>query len=145
MIDAGICTQGQYEAGRIELIDRMAKLLQVNIGKTLNTPKKTNKYSRRNAAADAEDPKTLAIKELKKYYEYIECKYLPKMKPCVVLGAIDECDQPKEPVYVFVPVIERGYNLFGEKNLADYIDHKSHFALVRYVTDFKEKFPTLCK
>eukprot|EP00957_Ditylum_brightwellii_P093404 7112711-Ditylum_brightwellii.AAC.1 len=40
------------------------------------------------------------------------------MKPLVVLGAIDEGGQPKEPVYTFGPVMER---------------------------DFKEKFPTLCK
>eukprot|EP00957_Ditylum_brightwellii_P004138 315267-Ditylum_brightwellii.AAC.1 len=138
MINASLCTQWQYEAGRIELIDRMAKHLQVNIDKILNTSKKTNKYSRRNAAADAEDSKTLAIKELKKYYEYMECEYLPKMKLIVVLGAIDEGGQPKEPVYAFGPVIERGYNLSRGKNLADYIDHKGHFALVRHVTDFKE-------
>eukprot|EP00957_Ditylum_brightwellii_P147004 11191749-Ditylum_brightwellii.AAC.1 len=73
MNGACLCTQGQYEAGRIELIHCMAKLLQVNIGKTLNALKKANKYNRRNAAADAENPKTLAIKELKKYYEYMEC------------------------------------------------------------------------
>eukprot|EP00957_Ditylum_brightwellii_P121587 9272256-Ditylum_brightwellii.AAC.1 len=86
----------------------MAKLLQVDVAKTLNAPKKTNKYSGRNTAADAEDPKMLAIKELIKYYEFMECEYLPKMKPLVVLGAIGEGDQPKEPVYAFGPVIEKG-------------------------------------
>eukprot|EP00957_Ditylum_brightwellii_P067874 5151984-Ditylum_brightwellii.AAC.1 len=101
----------------------MAKLLQVNDGKTLNAPKKTNKYSRRNADADAEGPKTLAIKELNKYYEYMEYKYLSTMQSLVVLGAINEGGQPKEPVYAFGPVIER----------------------VRCITDFKEKFPSLCK
>ena len=29
--------------------------------------------------------------------------------------------------------------------MADYIDHKGHFSLVKYVTDFNVKFPTLCK
>eukprot|EP00957_Ditylum_brightwellii_P207713 15354214-Ditylum_brightwellii.AAC.1 len=57
MIGAGLCTEGQYRDGRIELIDCITKLLQVNVGKTLNTPKKTNKYSRKYTAADAEDPK----------------------------------------------------------------------------------------
>jgi hypothetical protein len=123
----------------------MANLLQVNLGTTLTAPKKRNKYTKSTAAADAEDPKTLAIKELNKYMQYMELDYLPKMKPLVVLGAIDEGGQPREPIYAFGPVIEKGENLPGGRNLADYIDHKGHFAIVRYVTDHKAKFPTLNK
>ena len=145
MIDAGLCTREQYDSGRIELIDRMAKLLQVNLGTNLTAPKKTNKYTKKTSAADAEDPKTLAIKELNKYMQYMELDYLPKMKPLVVLGAIDEGGQPREPIYAFGPVIEKGENLPGGRNLADYIDHKGHFAIVRYATDLKAKFPTLNK
>eukprot|EP00957_Ditylum_brightwellii_P079180 6021946-Ditylum_brightwellii.AAC.1 len=92
----------------------MAKLLQVNVGKNLNAPKKTNKYSRRNADIDAKDPKTLAINELNKYYEYMECEYLPKMKLLTVLGAIDKGGHPQETYY---------------------IGHKGHVALVKYVID----------
>ena len=63
--------------------------------------------------------------------------------PLVVLGARDEGGQPREPIYAFGPVIEKGENLPGGRNLADYVDHKGHFDLVRYVTDLKAKFPTL--
>ncbi len=73
----------------------------------------------------------------------IACDYLPKMKLLVVLGDIDEGGQPKEPSYAFGPVIEKGYNLSGGGNLADKIEHKGHFALARYDTYFKAKFPTL--
>ena len=145
MIDAGLCTREQYDSGRIELIDRMAKLLQVNLGTTLAGPKKTNKYSKNHSAADAEDPKTLAIKELNKYMQYMEFEYLPRMKPCVSLGAIDAGGQPREAIYAFGPVIERGEDLPGGRNLADYVDHKGHFEIVRYATDHQEKFPTLYK
>ena len=58
MIDAGLCTREQYDSGRIELIDRMAKLLQVNLGTNLTAPKKTNKHTKKTSAADAEDSKT---------------------------------------------------------------------------------------
>ena len=145
MVDAGLCTQDQYDAGRIELIDRMAKLLQVSVGTTMKAPKKTNKYSKQITALDTEDPKTLAVKELNKYQRFMEFDYLPKMKPLIVLGAIDVGGQPKDPVYAFGPVIEKGENLPGGENLADYVDHKGHFDLVKYVTDHKMKFPTLWK
>ena len=145
MIDAGLCTREQYDSGRIELIDRMAKLFQVSVGTTLKAPKKTNKYNKKNTDADAGDPNTLAIKELNKYIQYMELDYLLKMKPLVVLGAIGEGGQPREPIYAFGPVIEKRENLPGGRNLADYIDHKGHFAIVRYVTDLKAKFPTFNK
>ena len=56
----------------------------------------------------------MAARELQLYISYNDVKFLPVMEPLKVLGAIDENGQPKERIYAFGPVTERGLNLPGK-------------------------------
>jgi len=65
------------------------------------------KYSKKPPTSAAKAVK----KEWDKFCKYNDVKYLPICKPWRVLGAIDDAGQPKEPVYAFGHVIERGLDL----------------------------------
>ena len=43
-----------------------------------------------------------------------------------MFGAIDENGRPKEPVYAFGPIMERGMNLLSGRNHADYVDNDGY-------------------
>ena len=61
---------------------------------------------------------------------YIGCTQ-PKMEPLRVLGAIDSEDQPRIPTYALGKVIPRGDNLEIGLNLADYVDNRGRYDIVR--------------
>jgi len=48
-----------------------------------------------------------------------------------VLGAIDSEDQPKIPTYALGKVVLRGEDLDNGPNLADYVDNKGRYDIVR--------------
>ena len=62
-----------------------------------------------------------------------------------VFGWIGENGDPKEPVYEIGPVLKSGKNLDrpGRNHYADYIDKTGGYDIVRYLTDFAERFPSL--
>ena len=66
------------------------------------------------------------------------------MKPLTILGWIDENGDPKEPVYEIGPVVMKGKNLDrAGRNHADYIDKNGDYDIVRYLTEFAERYPAL--
>ena len=53
------------------------------------------------------------------------------MEPLRVLGAIDSEDQPRIQTYALGKVISRGKNLEIGLNLADYVDNRGRYDIVR--------------
>ena len=51
----------------------------------------------------------------------------------------DEGHLRKDPILCIGPVLERGKGLPSGKNLADYIDKKGYFNLVKYAQDHSQK------
>ena len=52
---------------------------------------------------------------------------------------VDEGHLRKDPILCIGPVLERGKGLPSGKNLADYIDKKGYFNLVKYAQDHSQK------
>jgi len=150
MVDAKLCTWNQVNEGKELLLDRMThyyerKESNASASITDQPVERTNKWSKiKHPANMGYWPSEMAAKELQLYISYNDVKFLPVMEPLKVLGAIDENGQPREPIYAFGPVMERGLNLpgKGKRNHADYVDGKGYYNLTQYLDDMKEKFPS---
>ena len=89
-------------------------------------------------------PQQQANAEFELFQKYNDVAYLPEMRPITVLGAIDDVGDPREPVYEIGPVIKPGKNLNNHSNThADYVYEKGGYDIVRYLTDFADRFPSL--
>jgi len=152
MIEAHMCTAEQYEAGKVELLDRMERFyerqLEIVSDSDGEAPAPASKYDTiiyNSNHQDDDSPSEKAEKEFKKYCQYKQSVYQPKMEPKKKLGAIDEDGQPKEPVYELGPVLAggRGKDLPSKRNHADYISGNGHYDIVRYLVDHKKYFPAL--
>ncbi len=85
MIDAGLCTRGQYDASYDELIDCMAQHFEDktsnHIARTFDQgPVKTNQWDSADLAEIDNTPRAKAENEYKQYLAFMKCKYLPEMK-----------------------------------------------------------------
>eukprot|EP00956_Cyclotella_meneghiniana_P017543 scaffold28760_cov36-Cyclotella_meneghiniana.AAC.2 len=150
MIDAGLCTEEQFEHGKEELLSRMTRYYESKSPSTgapnkSDSPVKTNKYSMlQSRTVDFTSPQQQAISEFNTFRQYNDIAYLPEMKPKKILGWIDENGDPKDPVYGIDPVTKPGKNLDRRgKNHADYIDKNGGYDIVRYLTDFADRYPSL--
>ena len=152
MTAAGMCTEEQYKAGEIELLDRLERFherqLEIDSDSDLEDPEQNCKWDTmvyNSNRQDEESPIEKAEKEFKKYLRFKQGVYQPKMEPKKVLGAIDKDGQPKEPVYGLGPVLAggRGKDLPSKRNLADYVTGNGDFDIVKYLVDHAQLFPGL--
>ena len=69
------------------------------------------------------------------------------MKAHRMLGVVDQCGQPKEPVYELGPVLERGDDFYvcGDTRLnhADYVDRKGNHDILQFYEATKHLYPGL--
>ena len=65
------------------------------------------------------------------------------MNPLKVIGAIYEEGNSKEDMCAIVPVTQMGDNVIHGNNHSDYVDCLEFYNIIRYLQDFKEKFPSL--
>mmetsp|Transcript_32462 Transcript_32462/g.58682 ORF Transcript_32462/g.58682 Transcript_32462/m.58682 type:complete len:296 (+) Transcript_32462:133-1020(+) len=142
------CTDGQYERGKTDLIRRIARAYDRSDGITEMVHNDTNaEKSQWSSSDDSDDDVAVvlpslckATDELTLYLSFMKSKYQPTMKPIKALGAYDdEGHLRKDPILCIGPVLERGKDLPSGKNLADYIDKKGYFNLVKYAQDHSQK------
>jgi hypothetical protein len=124
MIDVGLCTTSQYDAGYDELIDSMEQHFEDktsnHITRTFDQGLvKTNQWDSLDLAEIDNTPRAKAENIYKQYLAFMKCKYLPEMKPLWKLLWYDSGGEPIEPVYSFGPVVSRGENLPTGQNHAD--------------------------
>ena len=149
MIDAGMLTAEQMAAGEVEFVDRLERFHERQIDgnncvSSGSDDEKLNKWDGKLRQDNGEDsPADKAAKELSMWKNWCKMKYLPLMKPLRVLGAIDDDDQPKEPVYSFGPVVSRGKNLPSKKNHADYVSSSGYYDFVKMLEYHKSYFPAI--
>ncbi len=127
VIDAGLCTRSQYDAGYDELIDHMAWHFEDktsdHITRTFDQgPVKNNRWDSADLAEIDNTPRAKAENKYKQYLAFMKCTYLPEMKLLWNLLWYDNGGKPREPVFSFGPVVLRGENLLTGQNHADYID-----------------------
>ena len=150
MIDAGLCTDKQFEVGKEELLARMTRYYEskspaADVAAPSDSPVRTNKYSMlQSVSVDYTSPQQQAKTEFEQFQRYNDVAYLPVMEPMKILGWIDENGDPKEPVYEIGPVVMKGKNLDHKgRNHADYVDKTGDYDIVRYLTDFADRYPAL--
>jgi len=152
MVAAGMCTEKQYETGKVELLDRMERYyerqLEIDSDPDGEVPAPTSKWDTiiyNSNLQDDDSPTTKADKEFKKFSRFKQGMYQPKMEPKKILGAINKEGQPKEPVYELGPVMAGGRrkDLPSKCNHADYISGNGHYDIVKYLVDHKKEFPAL--
>ena len=94
-----------------------------------------------------ETPTARAEKEINHFFANNNHRFLPKMKAQRTLGAVDECGQPKKPVYELGPVLEKGDDFYvcgsTRLNHADYMDGKGYFDICQFYEDTKFLYPGL--
>ena len=103
--------------------------LDIDLDSDLQTPTPESRWDTIVCNRDLqgeESPTEKAKKELKKYNTFEHSIYQPKIEPKKVLGAIDNNEHPKAPVYGLVPVVSgsggRGKDLPSKRNHADYVE-----------------------
>ena len=133
-----------------ELLARMTSYYESNtptadVAGPSDSPVRTNKYSMlQSVSVDYTSPQQQAKSEFQEFQRYNDVAYLPLMKPLTILGWIDENGDPKEPVYEIGPVVMKGKNLDHKgRNHADYVDKTGDYDIVRYLTDFADRYPAL--
>ena len=126
MIAAGMCTEEQYVAGKIELLDRIARYHESKSGTTITSLStrvvSTHQWDDSGLVDVGNSPDQTARQEYDKFLSWNHSQYLPKMKSTRVLGAIDEEGQPRDPIYAIGAVVEKGVNLPSGRNHAEYVD-----------------------
>ena len=146
MVEAGLCTKEQIRAGKRELLDRLKDFYERTSEACVDsTPLlASNRWDEHNISRDCESPEQLANKELEKYVSWNHSQYLPTMEATKLLGAIDADGNPREPVYAFGAVIERGSELPCEDfNHADYVDSTGYYNIVQYLINVRNHFPAI--
>ncbi len=104
---------------------------------------KTNKMAKSTYLDSKLTPLCKTKTYLNAYQEFMDPMFHhPKMKPYKMLGTYNELSgDPIEPVYAFVPVIEKGNNLPSGTNHATNVDDKGLFNLVKYLKNHKSCIP----
>ena len=110
MVDAGLCTKEQYEARKTELIRRMSAYYARDLDPSVGGLLKLDQYDRVDLKCSEDyTPKKRAEEEFDTFQKWIVFGAQPKMEPLWVLGAVSPLvGQPKEPIYSFGGVTEKG-------------------------------------
>ena len=144
MIDAGLCTKEQYEAGKTELIRRMSAYYAKDLDASDGGLLQLDQYDRVDLKwSDANAPKKRAEEEFDTFQKWIVFGAQPKMEPLWVLGAVGPSGQPTNPIYSFGRVTEKGSDYRSGSNLADFIDDQGHFDLIAFFVAHKRELPAL--
>ena len=146
MVAAGLCTQAQYDDGKVELLDRCSRHHERNNpAPQVIDDSLTNEWSKNDFLDGKSTPLKKAEDEYKLYVQFMSPSYLPKeMKPFLILGSVDAEGQPRDrAVYSIGPVVKEGVNLPSGHNHAEYIDKSGHYNLVKYLEDHKTEFPAI--
>ena len=137
--------ESQYDAGYVELVDCLAGHFEdktsYHITRTFDQgPVKTNKWDSADLAETDNTPRAKAENKYKQTLAYIKFKYCPEMKPVRVLYCYNDDGQPREPVYLFGPVVAQGGNFPTGNNNADYIDNHGSYDIVRFLKNHASMF-----
>ena len=133
MIEAGLCTQQQYDHGKEELLQMMTSYYETReetveeaVGVATG---RTNKWDKKKREAMPADK---AMKDFEVYESMCNLHFLPEMEPVRVVGTVDNEDQVKEPVYAFGKVTVRGMDI-NKKGLnhADYVNRIGMYNTLR--------------
>ena len=149
MISAGLCTRSEFDHGKEELVSRMTQFYERSVsGENEGDDEEageSNQWSKFLQKKSGQSPRQMAVAEFNAFEEMCDAKFLPKMEPFRVLGAIDEEGQPKKPVYAFGKVKKRGSKIenSGGRNHADYVDETGMYDIVRFFDDFKEDLKSM--
>ena len=151
MIEGGLCTEHQYMAGKVELLDRLSHFYEGQEQEVTSAIRheSTNEWDDIELLDSTNANKTPLQKaedEYNLYCVYMQSSHLPRMEPSKLLGAYTlEGDPKKEPVYSIGAVVEKGdgKNLPGGHNHAEYVDKTGHYDIVQYLEDHKHKFPAI--
>ena len=161
MVAAGLCTGEQYDNGMVELVERVARIIEMesagsiaaittgsssgSSSSDIDTPSKFSRHDTGDAVNAKSSATVDAEREVAKYVYWNSSKFLPTIDSMAKkeLGALDENGQPKEAVISIGKVEARGENLPSGKNHADYINGKGHYDVVRYVKDHEGEFKHL--
>jgi hypothetical protein len=101
MVKSGMCTEEQYEAGKVEIMDRMERYYERQIVVDSDSGVEEsggNEWDILLPDTGEDSPGKKAAMELDKYFRWTHGVYQPKMEPVKVLGAIDVNGQPQKPV-----------------------------------------------
>lgn len=144
MINAGLCSGEQYEAGILELEDRMTRWYKRNDKKPreVEEPQAFYEYGEVDEVKSSPHDK-LAEDELKSYMKYKYFKYLPEVEPKIVIGAIDEYGQPRTPIIALGPVKRKGGNFPQVRIMLITSIKKGVYDIVKFQLDHKDLFPAV--
>ncbi|EJK54837.1 hypothetical protein THAOC_25502, partial [Thalassiosira oceanica] len=152
MIAAGLCTDSQYNAGEVELLDLMTEFYARQEGNdnvvVISVDATPNEWVD-NDDDDDEDltspARRLAEGEWKKFRKsYKNFDTLPEVEPVDVLGGHDSEGQPKpSPILAIGPDQKRGKDLPSMCNHADYVGSRGYYDLTQFMIDHKRELPSL--
>ena len=153
MMESGLCTSSQYNAGEDELLRRLTLVKEFLSGSSdvVILPSGSGKTNKWDDSDDDDDDMFLspstkdANDELGKFYKWKKVQLLPTLSSKKTIGAYDVDGQPQEPVFGIGPVRIRGIDLPSGKNHADYIDGNGNYDIVCFLKDHIDKFPALFK
>ena len=153
MIAGGLCNKRQYDAGKEELLDRIARHYERKACPfEVEGMVYVNEWEKPGLLDRKKTPRKLAEDEYDKYLSHMKASYLPrKMEPVRVLGAFTADDDPRpNPVYAIGPVIEKGQSFMVTKgnanqkcNHANFIDKSGHYDLMSYLDLLREECPAI--
>ena len=124
MLAAGLCTESQYDAGLVELLELVTDYyarLEGNDNVIVLCNDNGDEWDDDiDESADVVSPAARkASDEWKKYCTiYKHSSVLPEVKPHSVLGGIDKHGQPRKPIIAIGPVVKCGKNLPSGRNHA---------------------------
>ena len=147
-ISAGLCTDSQYDAGEVELLDLMTEFYGRQQGNdnvvVISVDATPNEWT--DDEDDGEDlispARKMAEGEWRKFRKhYKNFDTLPEVDPLEVLGGHDTEGQPKPtPVLAIGPVKKSGKDLpsISMFNHADYVGSQGYYDLTQFMIDHKK-------
>ena len=151
MIAAGLCTESQYDAGEVELLELMTEFYARREGNdnvvVISLDATPNEWT--DDDEDVEDltspARKMAEEEWRKFRRnYKNFDTLPEVEPVDVLGGYDSEGQPKpSPVLAIGPVKKRGKDLPSRRNHANYVGARGYYDLTNFMIDHKRELPAL--
>ena len=151
MVEAGLCTEEQYKAGKEELLDRMTHYYEQKSDTVTvvndETLGRSNKWGKLEHMKSSDSPRNKAEAQFDLFERYNDAQYLPKMKPLKFLGLLlikMASHRSLFILHVIGPVLEKGLNLRGGiKNHADCVDKSGYYDVVKYLEEFSDIFPAI--
>ena len=149
MLAAGLCTDSQYDAGLVELLELVTDYytrLEGNDNVIVLCNDDGGEWDDDiDESADVVSPAARkASDEWKKYCTiYKHSSVLPEVKPHIVLGGIDKNGQPRKPIIAIGPVVKCGKNLPSGRNHGDYVNGEGSYDIVAFFQDHCKQLPGL--